>query len=201
MDEIVKQGMAKWPSVPSVYGWLSLDARGNWLIKGDRITNPVIAAFIGRNYLRDDRGGWYFQNGPQRVFVSLDYTPFVLRHEMTGAGERLLTHTGQPVEILSGAWIDDEGHLVLATEAGPGVLHDRDLEGFLSHFTDGRGQPLTDAALESALETLQQGQPADLALRWREALVPLQPVRAWDVPGQFGYVRVPDPPPGEEVCT
>jgi hypothetical protein len=201
MDDIVKQGMAKWPNVPAVYGWLSLDARGNWLIKGDRITNPVIAGFIGRNYLRDDRGGWYFQNGPQRVFVSLEYTPFVVRHERADTGEALLTHTGQPVGTLAGAWLDDHGRLVLATDAGAGVLHDRDLEGFLFHFTDSRGQPLTDEALESALETLQRGQAADLALRWREALIPVQPVQASDVPARFGFVRVPDPPAGEEVCT
>jgi len=201
MDEIVKQGMAKWPNVPSVYGWLSLDARGNWLIKGDRITNPVIAAFIGRNYLRDDQGGWYFQNGPQRVFVSLDYTPFIVRHERSDSGERLVTHAGLPVGGIAGAWLDDQGRLVLATDAGPGVLHDRDLEGFLSHFTDGRGRPLNDAALEAAFDALQQGQPADLALAWQEALLPVRPVRAAEVPGQFGYVRVPDPPPGEEVCT
>jgi len=201
MDDIVKQAMAKWPSVPSVYGWLSLDARGHWLIKGDRISNPVITAFIARNYLRDDRGAWYFQNGPQRVFVSLASTPFVVRHEATDTGERLLTHTGQPVAKLTGAWLDDQGRLVLMTDAGPGVLDDRDLEGFLSHLTDSRGKPLDDAALESALEALQHGQTADLALRWRDALVHVQPVRAADVPGQFGFMRIPDPPSGEEVCT
>ena len=27
MDDIVKQAMAKWPDVPSVYGWLGLDRR------------------------------------------------------------------------------------------------------------------------------------------------------------------------------
>ena len=30
MDDIVKQAMAKWPNVPHCYGWLGLDARGNW---------------------------------------------------------------------------------------------------------------------------------------------------------------------------
>jgi hypothetical protein len=29
MDEMVKRGMARWPDVPDVYGWLSLDRRGN----------------------------------------------------------------------------------------------------------------------------------------------------------------------------
>ena len=41
MDDIVKQAMAKWPNVPHVYGWLALDRRGVWRIKGDAVTNAV----------------------------------------------------------------------------------------------------------------------------------------------------------------
>ena len=37
MDEIVKQAMAKWPNVPHCYGWLGLDARGNWYMRDDRV--------------------------------------------------------------------------------------------------------------------------------------------------------------------
>ena len=36
MDDIVKQAMAKWPNVPNCYGWLGLDARGNWYLRDDR---------------------------------------------------------------------------------------------------------------------------------------------------------------------
>src|SRR5262245_10851898 len=79
MDDAVVRAMAKWPNVPNVYGWLNLDRRGNWMIKGDRIANEGVTAFIGRNYAPDEQGRWYFQNGPQRVFVTLDYTPFVIR--------------------------------------------------------------------------------------------------------------------------
>ena len=33
MDDIVKQAMAKWPNVPACYGWLALDARGQWWLR------------------------------------------------------------------------------------------------------------------------------------------------------------------------
>ena len=36
MDDIVKQAMAKWPNVPHAYGWLGLDARGNWYLRDDQ---------------------------------------------------------------------------------------------------------------------------------------------------------------------
>ena len=36
MDDIVKQALTKWPKVPDCYGWLGLDARGNWFMRDDR---------------------------------------------------------------------------------------------------------------------------------------------------------------------
>jgi len=53
MDEIVLRAIAKWPDVPSVYNWLRLDRRGNWLVKGERIGNAAVVEFIGRNYEQD----------------------------------------------------------------------------------------------------------------------------------------------------
>ena len=64
MDDSVLRGLAKWPDVPAVYGWLSLDRRGHWRIKGEHIGNPTVSAFIGRNYEYDSQGRWFFQNGP-----------------------------------------------------------------------------------------------------------------------------------------
>ena len=102
--------MAKWPNVPAVYGWLSLDRRGNWLIKGERIPNPLVTEFIGRNYARDARGCWYFQNGPQRVFVNLDYAPFVYRIvSADNVPLAIEAHNGKPVSAVSGAWMDENG--------------------------------------------------------------------------------------------
>jgi len=124
MDEIVARGMARWPDVPAVYGWLSLDRRGNWRIKGERVGNAALREFIARNYLADERGCWFFQNGPQRVFVQLAYTPLVAHYE----GEALLDHCGRP---FSGATLyqDDEGSVLLAGEGGVALLDDRDLAG------------------------------------------------------------------------
>ena len=87
MDEIVKQALAKWPSVPHCYGWLALDARGAFRMRdeaaqrtdspGDIIRHTALLAFIYRNYTHDERGAWFFQNGPQRVYVDLEATPFI----------------------------------------------------------------------------------------------------------------------------
>ena len=95
MDDIVKQAMAKWPNVPACSGWLGLDARGQWWLrddqaqacgafnsgqpgaKGNALRHEKLADFIARNYLAEVDGRWYFQNGPQRVYVELESAPWI----------------------------------------------------------------------------------------------------------------------------
>ena len=125
MDEIVVRSLAKWPNVPAVYGWLDLDRRGNWLIKGERIGNVALREFIARNYAVDPRGCWFFQNGPQRVFVRLAYTPFVMHYQ----GEALFDHCGRPIDALE-TLLDDEGSVLVRGPYGIGLLDDRDLERY-----------------------------------------------------------------------
>ena len=125
MDPIVARAMARWPNVPAVYGWLALDRRGNWLIKGERITHQAMREFIARNYQPDDAGRWYFQNGPQRVYVTLAYTPLVAHYE----GDALVDHCGRPFAARAN-YVDDEGSVLLAGDAAIALLDDRDLLRF-----------------------------------------------------------------------
>jgi len=127
MDPAVLDAMARWPRVPAVYGWLVLDRRGNWRLReseggrAGRIGNAALRAFIGRNYASDERGCWYFQNGPQRVFVELAYTPWVLHYE----GAVLVDQCGAPASA-GEAYVDDEGSVLLRTPRGAALLDDRD---------------------------------------------------------------------------
>ena len=195
MDEIVSRSMLKWPDVPAVYGWLSLDRRGNWAIKTaggrfERIANAAVREFIGRNYAADAGGRWYFQNGPQRVFVALDYTPWVYR--LADAGEGILAHTGAVPRALDAVFLDDAGGLLLETEIGIGVLLDRDLSAFLERLTDMRGP------LERLLEEVAQGAEARAMLHGKSVRVGR--TRSADVPRRFGFVQRPAPRAGEPEC-
>lgn len=201
MDEIVLRGMAKWPDVPAVYGWLALDRRGQWLLKGERIANPGVTAFIGRNYARDEEGRWFFQNGPQRVFVALEYTPFVYRVvNSPDAALELETHAGKPVTRVRSAWVDEKGAVLLETEHGVGVVHDGDLDRLIASFCDAGGAPPDDAALEEGMEALQRGQPAPLWMSYRNATLRMEPVQSHAVPRRFGFVPRPVQPAGKETC-
>ena len=203
MDDIVKQGMAKWPNVPAVFGWLGLDRRGHWLIKGGRIANSIVADFIGRNYERDDRGRWFFQNGPQRVFISLDYTPFIYRllwEPVPGAPQRMETHTARAVTQVTSAWIDDAGIVLIESEHGVGLIDDRDLERLLACFTTQHGDALPEERIGAAIEQLQAGTATDLGFCYRGNRVPVSPIAAIDVPARFGFVQRPVQPTGQEEC-
>jgi len=199
MDPIVIKAMHKWPDVPNVFGWLSLDRRGNWLIKGERIGNPAVVEFIGRNYAADERGRWFFQNGPQRVFVTLAYTPFVIR-TLGGGTFRLETHTGVRLEHASGVWLDERGALIVRWPAGVGAVADRDLGEVSLHFTDSRGNPIPEEELARALDPDSPGRRAGFWFDYGGERLPVGRIHSEQVPQKFGFYPDPRPAPGEPEC-
>jgi Protein of unknown function (DUF2946) len=153
MDSVVARAMAKWPNVPAVYGWLSLDRRGNWRIKDERITNAALREFIGRNYEADEAGRWYFQNGPQRVYVTLAYTPMVVHY----AGDELIDHCGRPFAARI-AYLDDEGSVLMAGERAIALLDDRDLVRYAE--SEALLQRITRAEIPARFGFVQEPKPA-----------------------------------------
>lgn len=142
MDDIVKAALKKWPNVPNCYEWLGLDARGDWYLrdeptqhagafpqaKGSRIEHDKLKAFIHRNYDADERGAWFFQNGPQRVYVVLEAAPLVIGVQaLDEGGFRLATHLGGEVEQVNDSFVDERGRLFLATPQGLGVVRSPDM--------------------------------------------------------------------------
>jgi len=154
IDEQVRAAMVKWPDVPAVYGWLRLDRRGQWWLidrgrpgfdealhgLGSPITSPPIIDFIGRNYEHDDAGRWFWQNGPQRVFVDLDLAPLILRVVGEGRDATLVTHTGWRIERVDRISMSDDGDVFVDTGMGPGAIHDLDL-GSLEFVEDDAAGP------------------------------------------------------------
>ena len=179
MDDIVRQAIAKWPNVPDCYGWLGLDARGNWYLrddqaqaagpfatpaeggtpasKGSLLTHAKLIDFIARNYESDASGQWFFQNGPQRVYVELEAAPLVWRVDPE-RGWAVTAHTGQ-IGRIQHCVLDELGRLYLDTDLGFGLVHSQDIV--------------------HAAEAVEQG-------LW----VPAE-VLAADLPARFGYVRSP----------
>ena len=152
MDDIVRQAMAKWPNVPDCYGWLGLDSRGQWYMRDDRVQalgtfqsgvagakgsvlrHDKLIDFIARNYEADARGCWYFQNGPQRVYVELESTPQVWRLAADGAVTGQTRQSG----VVQQGLMEEEGHLFLQTSAGFGLVHSLDVPQAAEWIEQGR---------------------------------------------------------------
>jgi len=189
MDDIVKAAIAKWPNVPAVFGWLSLNGRGNWRIKDDPIENEAINEFIGRNYMNDGCGNWFFQNGPQRVYVSLEIAPWIYRLDEF---QRLATHTGAHPRELRQAFADENGRLYFETELGPGVLDDRDTLAFLERIVDEGGRVLDDGAMAewSAGQISAELKTEGLHVN-HDNHVPIERIKSARVPEVLGFMRKP----------
>jgi hypothetical protein len=194
MDKNVLAAVARWPDVPAVYGWLSLDRRGNWKLhpggdgqncgEGESISNTQIQEFIGRNYESDGKGRWYFQNGPQRVFVRLDAAPYVLRHGEDGI--HLLTHTGQPVQAITAWWLDDAGNLYAQCDPGAAMVCDRDLTAVIAQM-----RALGHADLLESLAGLKPGASINIEHAVYGGVVPLMVCSRADISALLGFVCRP----------
>ncbi|MBV7431471.1 DUF2946 family protein [Acidovorax sp. sif1233] len=152
MDDIVKQALAKWPNVPDCYGWLGLDARGHWYLRDDQVQaagpfprskgsllqHEKLVEFIARNYEHDAQGQWFFQNGPQRVYVELEATPLVWRIQPDFS---VLSHTGRGAAVQD-CLVDAQGRVYLVSELGVGLVHTLDVPLAAEAVEAGRWVPL-----------------------------------------------------------
>jgi Protein of unknown function (DUF2946) len=195
MDDIVKQALAKWPNVPDCYGWLGLDARGNWYMrddpaqaagpfsggtlqsKGSMLKHEKLIDFIQRNYESDAAGRWFFQNGPQKVYVELEATPWIWRISQDAKsgqdsdathGFSVAAHDGRAAQVQS-CVLDEQGRVYLQTDIGFGLVHTQDVA-------------LAADAVEAGV--------------W----VP-QDMLASDLPQRFGYVTSPQQQYGAKHVT
>lgn len=207
MDDIVAQALKKWPNVPHCHGWLALDARGRWRMRdqhaqdhdlpGDTIMHTALIGFIQRNVDCDAQGRWYFQNGPQRVYIDLALTPYIAH---TDPVHGFALHTGAPITDIDRAWLSETGCLLFGFTDGNGkktvaALDDRDLAQCLPSLRMD-GAPLNDEddmQLMNWMEKTAHGRIADsaLALRYRERNIPVSHIVQAEIAEYFGFVPRP----------
>jgi len=199
MDKQVQLAMAKWPDVPHCYGWLGLDARGAWRMRdqqvqekgllGSKITNATLRGFIDRNYQADDQGRYFFQNGPQRVYVELQSTPYIA-HSDPQRGWVL--HTGEVVEKCDAVWMTKEGDLVLKSADILAKIDDRDLPHALACvYVD--GQPASDQQIVNWLTDWKSTQQSGLAFLFQQHLIPISPASLAELAQAHPFVAHPLP--------
>lgn len=199
MDQTVLDSLKKWPNVPNCFGWLALDRRGEWRMRnefaqanhlpGDVIRHVALREFIERHYAVDTLGRYFFQNGPQRVFVTLDYTPWVVRLIPENTNWKFETSSGKVITPLH-CLLDENGQVIIEAEfeitqeqnnqfskssiRSVALLHDHDL-GIFSELAD-----FTNNACS-----------IDGTLSWSGSPITIEQVLSADLPKRFNYKTNP----------
>jgi hypothetical protein len=202
VDQFIHQALQKWPQVPDCFGWLSFDRRGEWRIQneyaqqnklsGELITHQGFKHYIESHLAHDESGNYFFQNGPQRVFIHFVYSPWVVRfYPKEGGHWDIRTTFGDPIEPLT-CFLDESGHIsfeaffktrrltdehVFVEEQVRcvGLLHDHDLEVF------------------SAFAKIFQNSCGSLGeFIWQEKLS-IEPILTKEIPQRYRFHQNPHP--------
>ncbi|AEK63617.1 DUF2946 family protein [Collimonas fungivorans] len=193
MDQIVAQAMQKWPNVPHCYGWLALDARGAWRMRdeqaqrhklpGDKIMHTALVGFINRNYGADENGCWYFQNGPQRVYVDLELTPYIAH---TDPMQGFVLQTGAAMATVESVMMTEQGQLLLIAPGQLAAVDDRDLAQCLADLRMD-GNTISDEALLDWIAAPQQ------TLTWQKSgtTLPVTHIATKNIATHFGFTQHP----------
>ncbi len=211
MDDAVLAALKKWPDVPACYGWVRLDARGQWYLgnlgtreqngQSERVRHQGLAAFLSRNCSANERGEWFVQNGPQRAYITLDATPWIAQYAAAndGHGYEWQTHTGEPITGISSVRIDEQGRIYLSWSGKLAIVDDRDLTRLLDQLHFANGDRTSDTALLALLDAkLDSEAPlADSELRiflhWQDQRLPVLRCTSDALPHEFGFTRHPTP--------
>ncbi|WP_371325111.1 DUF2946 family protein [Dechloromonas sp. ZY10] len=182
--------LTKWPDVPACYEWLALDRRGQWRLRGERVTHGGLIAFLNHHYEADADGCWRVLNGPQRVYVDLALTPWVYRRE----GEDFVTHTGLPAGPVAAVYLTAAGEVLLAADPGIGLLDDRDLPALLAACRNASGGEPPAEVWEQLLATAETaaGLEAGSGIFWGDLPLQLLPATC-DLGVHFGFCARPRP--------
>jgi hypothetical protein len=161
-------------------------------LAGSVIEHRVLNEFISRNYAQDSLGRYFFQNGPQRVFVTLDSTPFIARIFSSESGPELLTQCQTEIKP-QGALSDEKGNIYIMglfqqsfsdqtdgavftkTESlSVALLHDHDLDLFSNQ----------SKVMEDACSFRGSWQ-------WNDNQLPIEPIHSTELANRFNFITAP----------
>ena len=205
MDDQVLRSLMKWPNVPDCFGWLALDRRGQWRMRdeftqqnklpGHVIKHTALNEFIARNYACDELGRYFFQNGPQRVFITLDATPWIVRITPSDTGPNLVTQCHQTMEPTA-AFSDENGNIYISGLVNQTIY---DSTKGAEQFTKQATQTIAllhDHDLDPFSEMAKLREEACSfggSWVWQDKQLPLDPIHSDELAPRFKFITDPLP--------
>ncbi|SNX27924.1 Protein of unknown function [Polynucleobacter meluiroseus] len=203
MDEMVLRSIIKWPDVPDCFGWLALDRRGQWRMRdeyaqahqlpGTVIAHTALNDYIARNYGCDSEGRYFFQNGPQRVFIFLEVAPWIARFSPTETGLELLTQCHTSINP-QGALSDERGNIYIIGHV-PCLFSEKLHEGVFIERNHLSVCLLLDHDLDQFSELAELRESAcsfEGSWNWNGQRLPLDPILSKELSERFHFVKSPD---------
>jgi len=188
IDSCFREIFPNWPEEILGFGDLSLDLRGQWRIRGETIRQAKLRDRLNHNYHADSQGRWYFQNGHQRLYVDLAYTPWVFHLDKDA---QLRTQTGHLVRFVKSAWLDENGAMIFDTEHGPGVLREDALFSVLERLCDRHGRSMCENPLDPGLALHGRPTKPKLFLDWDGRRLPVGWIHSKAVGYKFKFIDRP----------
>ena len=161
-------------------------------LAGGVIQHAALNEFISRNYACDSLGRYFFQNGPQRVFITLDATPFIARMIPSESGPQLLTQCGTEIEP-QGALSDEKGNIYITGKIAQSLSDQIDGTGFT------KTESLSVALLHDHDLDLFSDQSKVMedacsfrgSWQWDGKELPIEPIHAVELSERFHFIKAP----------
>jgi hypothetical protein len=164
-------------------------------LPGTVIVHQALNEFISRNYACDTEGRYFFQNGPQRVFITLDATPWIVRIIPDDQQTKLLTQCQSPIEP-SAALSDENGNIYIVGEISQ-VIYENSNQATQTTFSTQAKESIAllhdhDLDLFSELAILKEEACSfGGSWNWHGKQLPLDPIHSSELAGRFDYIAKP----------
>jgi hypothetical protein len=106
---------------------------------------------------------------------------------------RLVDHTGGGVSELRGAWLDEDGNLLLLSERGIGLLCDRDLHSVADNFCLAGDAVCAEDDFARLIAAGADSQAERIFFKWSDCRIELKTILRVDVRARFGFDPRPRP--------
>jgi len=161
-------------------------------LPGNVIQHRALNDFISRNYACDTLGRYFFQNGPQRVFITLDASPWIVRISPSDTGMKLLTQCDTLIKPQAGL-SDEVGNIYITGHLHQTIYESSDEEQFTQK----------DSLTVALLLDHDLGLFTDLAKihqeacsfggswNWNGQTLPLEPIYSQELSERFHFIKNP----------
>lgn len=167
-------------------------------LPGNAIQHAALNEFIARNYACDLEGKYFFQNGPQRVFITLDATPWIVRLIPANRDLSLLTQC-QTLFEPQGALSDESGNIYITGLINQTMDEDRGSASEGKDFIQRESLSIAllhdhDLDLFSDLAKLhEQACSFGGSWSWHGKTLPIDPIHSNELSKRFGFIQKPKP--------